>query len=51
MTDAACVRCVVRRSAASPYVATVWPPTLVEVVGGEKVPERRQLSASLPGAR
>jgi hypothetical protein len=36
MTDAACVRCGVRRSAASPHVGAIaWPPTL-------EVPRRRQ---------
>jgi hypothetical protein len=35
MTDAACVRCGVRRSAASPHVGAIaWPLTLV-VVGDE----------------
>lgn len=35
MTDAACVRCGVRRSAASPHVGAIaWPLTL-EVVGDE----------------
>ena len=36
MTDAACVRCGVRRSAASPDVgALAWPLTL-EIVGDER---------------
>jgi hypothetical protein len=35
MTDAACVRCGVRRSAVSPHVGAIaWPLTL-EVVGDE----------------
>ena len=33
MTDAACVRCAVRRSAASPHIGALgWPLTL-EIVG------------------